>query len=53
MQTEYKNFTNQELISIAIQKTNLIKDYYIDLASITAEVASRLDPNAPVQLELF
>jgi hypothetical protein len=53
MQTEFKHYTNQELISIAIQKTNLIRDYYLDLARLTAELNTRIDPNAPVQLELF
>lgn len=53
MQTELKNYKNEDLIESISNITLVIEEYKTYLARLNAELHSRQDPNQPVQLELF
>jgi len=53
MQTELKNYKNEDLIESISNITLVIEEYKTYLARLNAELYSRQDPNHPVQLELF
>lgn len=53
MQTELKNYNNEDLIEAISNITLVIEEYKTYLARLNAELHSRQDPNQPVQLELF
>ena len=53
MQTELKNYNNEDLIEAISNITLVREEYKTYLARLNAELYSRQDPNQPVQLELF
>jgi len=53
MQTQNNSQTIQELVDIAIEKNNRVRLNAAAVNNMLAEIAKRLDPTRPVQLELF
>lgn len=47
------NLTVQELLALAIEKNNRVVLNAAAVDSVLFELSKRLDPNHPVQLELF
>lgn len=48
-----QNLTLQELIALATEKNNRVVLNAAAVDSVLLELSKRLDPTAPVQLELF
>lgn len=53
MQTEIKNYNNQDLIQSIANITLVIEEYKKYLDQLKSELELRQDSNPPVQLELF